>query len=281
MLMANTQVINIAYAQTENPTDENVIVNSIADLAKRQATARHDAEQALAASKQKHADDLAALNTAWGAGEISSQERERNFNLLQDERNSTDELIRRELQETLARIQEEAEQIAASGTLDQAPVVAKPEMELPCIIGAWVSNDEIVSPKTDAASFEVVDGSFELEITDDGNARITYDDYDLLMRMNLPGISQVIRGVFSGTADGHYRFKGPGQGIAIAFESEVTVSVFRERGGNWQAIGASMDKSKHSEGDYEFACEGDILTLTSDYHTGFDGAYTGHLSRKN
>jgi hypothetical protein len=281
MLVAGTLIAAATNAQNQASNGENEIVRSLADLAQRQAAARKEADKALADSKQKHADDLAALNASWSAGEIASPERERKFKLLGDERKATDEQIRLNLKEELDAIQEEANQIPAKeSTAEPAATASEPKPETPCIIGVWVSNKESVTPKTDAAKDEVVGGGYEIEFSDDGRARISYDNYEVIRRMELPGISQVMRGVYTGTAEGRFQLKGPSHGMAVRFESKININVFRERAGSWQAIGPSMDRPIHSEGDYVIECSGNSLTLSSEFHSGFEGAYTGHLSRK-
>ena len=281
VLITGILVAGTAHAQTEASTSDNEIVRSLADLAQRQAAAKEDANKALADSKQKYTDDLAALNASWGAGEIASPERERRFELLGDERKATDEQTRRNLKETLDAIQEEANQVPAKGSRAEGPATAaEPETEALCLIGVWASGKESVSPKTDAAKYAVIGGGYEFELSDDGRARISYENYAVERHMELPGISQVMRAVYTGAAEGRFQLKGPNHGMAVRFESKININVFRERRGSWQAIGASMDRPIHNEGDYLIECSGNSLTLTSEFHSGFDGAYTGHLARK-
>jgi hypothetical protein len=116
--------------------------------------------------------------------------------------------------------------------LTASQITAKPETETPCLIGVWASNNESVSPKSHAAKYEVISGGYELEFSDDGNARISYENYEVIRRMDLPRISQVMRAVYTGTAEGRFQLKGPNHGMAVRFESEINVNVFRERGGS-------------------------------------------------
>lgn len=47
---------------------------------------------------------------------------------------------------------------------------------------------------------------------------------------------------------GRCQLKGPNHGMAVRFESEVNINVFRERDGSWQAIGEDMDRAIHNRG---------------------------------